>query len=58
MGEGHDKKGIGGMEPSNEKKDVSEEDSEEEVPASFSLLMDIDANGRLPTLHRGSRDLA
>ncbi|MED6207875.1 hypothetical protein PIB30_039702 [Stylosanthes scabra] len=44
--------GIGGMESSNEKKDVREEDFEEEVLASSSLLMDINAGERLPTLHR------
>ncbi|MED6150260.1 hypothetical protein PIB30_070750, partial [Stylosanthes scabra] len=44
--------GIGGMEPSNEKKDASEGDSEEEVLASSSLLVDIDAKERLPTIHR------
>ncbi|MED6149219.1 hypothetical protein PIB30_060373 [Stylosanthes scabra] len=53
MGEGHDKKGIGGMEPSIEKKDASEGDSEEEVLASSSLLVDIDAEERLPTLYQG-----
>ncbi|MED6195479.1 hypothetical protein PIB30_038167 [Stylosanthes scabra] len=53
MSEGHDERGIRGLEPSIEKKDVCEEDSEEEVPASSSLLMDIDAEERLPTLHRG-----
>ncbi|MED6205615.1 hypothetical protein PIB30_019365 [Stylosanthes scabra] len=53
MSEGHDKKGIGGMEPPIEKKDANEKDFEEEVSASSSLLMDVDADERFPTLHRG-----
>ncbi|MED6173121.1 hypothetical protein PIB30_056335 [Stylosanthes scabra] len=44
MSEGDDEKDIGGMEPSVEKKDVSEEDYEEEIIASSYLPMDIDAD--------------
>ncbi|MED6199714.1 hypothetical protein PIB30_078527 [Stylosanthes scabra] len=49
MCDGEDEKEIGGMEPSIEKKETSEEDldeeedPEEEVSASSSLPMDIDA---------------
>ncbi|MED6211502.1 hypothetical protein PIB30_074335 [Stylosanthes scabra] len=44
MCDGDDEKRIGEMEPSVEKKDVSKEDPEEEMPASSPLPMDIDAN--------------